>query len=78
MTADRQADRPYYYRAEDEARAARLPVSVLLDSGALTQAVAPTMSPFVLMLDRTGTVVYEGELESFELWDVLASVAPPE
>ena len=78
MTKERQADRPYYYRAEDEARAAHLPVSVLLDPGDVTAAVGQSMSPYVLMLDRTGTIVYEGELESVELWDTLASVAPPE
>lgn len=77
MEKERQADRPFYYRAEDAARAAGYPVSVLLDPGDVTRAVAPPGSPFVLMLDRTGTVVYEGELDSVELWDTLASVAAP-
>jgi hypothetical protein len=77
MEKERKADRPFYYRAEDDARAAGHPVSVLLDPGDVTGAVAPQGSPFVLVLDRTGTVVYEGELESPDLWDTLASVAAP-
>jgi hypothetical protein len=77
LEKERQAERPFYYRAEDAARAAGCPVSVLLDPGDVTRAVAPQASPFILMLDRTGTVVYEGELDSVELWDTLASVAAP-
>jgi hypothetical protein len=32
----------------------------------------PTGSPFILLLDRQGTIVYEGELDSVEFWDALA------
>ncbi len=77
LTRERPSERPYYTQAEDAARAAGYPVSVLLDPGDVTQAVAPTSSPFILMIDRTGTVVYEGELDSVALWDTLASVAAP-
>lgn len=75
MEAERQADRAHYYKSEDEARAARFPVSILLEPGNITDAIAPHGSPLVLLLDRSATVVYEGELEAVELWDTLASVS---
>ena len=77
MEPERNAERAHYYKAEDEARAARFPVSILLEPGNVTDAIAPHGSPFVLLLDRSGTVVYEGELDVVELWDTLASVSAP-
>lgn len=75
MEAERKADRAHYYTSEDEARAARFPVSILLEPGEVTDKVAPHGSPLVLLLDRSATVVFEGELDAVELWDTLASVS---
>ncbi len=77
MEAERNAERAHYYQAEDDARAARFAVSILLEPGNVVEAVMPHGSPFVMLLDRGGTVVYEGELDAVELWDTLASVSAP-
>ncbi len=74
--AQRPADRAWYFENEDRARAARLPFEVLLDADAhVTLAVEPSCSPFVLLLDRDGRVVYEGELDGVDLWNTLAAAA---
>ena len=43
---------------------------------AVLGALSPSGSPFVLLLDRQGTIVYEGGLESVEWWDTLAVTRP--
>ena len=68
----RYPDRPFHYVREDEVRALGLPFEVLLEEGEVVSALAPTGSPFVLLLDPQGTIVYEGGLESVEWWDTLA------
>ena len=75
MEKERYPDRPQYFRAEDEVRAASLPLELLLEDGALTSAVQQPGSPFVVLLDRARLVRYEGELASVDLWDTLASVS---
>ena len=54
-------------------RALGLPFEVLLEEGEVVGALSPTGSPFVLLLDHQGTIVYEGGLESVEWWDTLAA-----
>ena len=71
----RYPHRPYHYEREDELRALGLPFEVLLDEGEVVGALAPSGSPFVLLLDQQGTILYEGALESVEWWDTLSVVA---
>jgi len=75
MEKQRYPDRPQYFKAEDEVRAASLPMELLLEDGELSAAVQQTGSPFVLLLDRARRVRYEGELASVDLWDTLAAVS---
>jgi hypothetical protein len=75
MEKERYPDRPHYFKAEDEVRAASLPLELLLEDGELTAAVQQTGSPFIVLLDRARRVRYEGELASVDLWDTLASVS---
>jgi hypothetical protein len=48
---------------EDEVRALPVPFEVLLERGEVVGALDPSGSPFVLLLDRQGTIVYEGPLD---------------
>jgi hypothetical protein len=75
MEKERHPDRPHYFMAEDEVRAASLPMELLLEDGDLSAAVRQTGSPFIVLLDRARRVRYEGELASVDLWDTLASVS---
>ena len=75
MEKERYPDRPQYFKAEDEVRAASLPMELLLEDGELSAAVQQTGSPFIVLLDRARRVRYEGELASVDLWDTLASVS---
>jgi len=68
----RYPDRPHHYEREDEVRALPLPFEVLLDTGEVTAAIAPSGSPFVLLVDAAGTIVSEGALESVDFWNALA------
>jgi hypothetical protein len=68
----RYADRAAHYRREDQLRALPLPFELLLEKGQVMTALAPQYSPFVVLLDRSGTVVFEGELDGVKLWDALA------
>ena len=68
----RYADRAAHYEREAEVRALPLPFELLLEEGEVVSALMPTGSPFILLLDRQGTIVYEGELEGVEWWDTLA------
>jgi hypothetical protein len=76
MEPERREDRAHYFVAEDEVRAARLPLELLLEDGAVSDAVQQTSSPFIVLLDRARRVRYEGELESVDLWDALWAVQP--
>lgn len=68
----RHPQRPYHYAREDEVRGLGLPFEVLLEGGEVVGALEPSGSPFVLLVDRQGTIVYEGGLESVDWWDALA------
>jgi hypothetical protein len=72
----RHPRRPYDYALEDEVRGLGLPFEVMLEQGDVFEALAPSGSPFVLLLDHRGTIVYEGGLESVEWWDTLAATRP--
>jgi hypothetical protein len=72
----RYADRPAHYRREDEVRALPLPFELLLEKGEVMTSLNPNGSPFVVLLDRAGTVLCEGELDGVMLWDALARAQP--
>jgi hypothetical protein len=68
----RYAHRAYHYEREDEVRALPLPFEILLEEGEVVAELAPSGSPFIVLLDREGTILYEGELDSVEWWETLA------
>jgi hypothetical protein len=73
---DRYPGREYHYAREAEVRALGVPFHLLHEhDAAVIGAILPRGSPSIFLLDRTGTVVYQGELDSVEVWDVLASVS---
>ncbi len=76
MEPKRYEDRPYYFKAEDAVKAAKLPLEMLLEDGSLTGQVNQSSSPFIVLLDRTGQVRYEGELDSVGLWETAAALDP--
>lgn len=72
MVPDRRPDRPHWYAAEDDARAAGLPLDVLLDgTGAVTMALDPHGSPDILMLGGDGTILHEGYPDELAIWTCL-------
>lgn len=73
---ERHPGREYHYEREAEVRALELPFQLLHehDEG-VAAAVRPPGSPAIFLLDRTGTVVYEGGLDPVDVWDALASVS---
>ncbi len=73
MQRGRPEERPYYFKAEDAIKAAGLPLEMLLEDGSLTAAVGQSSSPFIVLLDRAGTVRYEGELDPVDMWTVAAA-----
>jgi len=75
MEAERPAERPHYFRAEDQVLADRLPLELLLEDGGVTEAVGQTSSPSVVLLDRRRQVRSEGELDGVDLWNAVASMA---
>jgi hypothetical protein len=59
-------------RREDEVRALPLPFELLLEEGEVVAELAPSGSPFIVLVDAQGTILCEGELESVDFWDALA------
>lgn len=47
---------------------------MLLEDGSLTGQVDQSSSPFIVLLDRTGHVRYEGELDSVAMWEAAAAL----
>lgn len=74
MEPKRNEDRPYYFKAEDAVKAEKLPLEMLLEDGSLTGQVNQSSSPFIVLLDRTGQVRYEGELDAVAMWETAAAV----
>ena len=72
MEAKRYPNRSYHYAREDEVRALPLPFEVLLEQGEVVSVLNPSGSPFVLLLDHQGMIVYEGDLDVVDWWDALA------
>jgi hypothetical protein len=73
---ERHPGREYHYQREAEVRTLELPFHLLHEHDeAVTRAVVPPGSPAIFLLDRTGTVVYDGPLDSVDVWDALASVS---
>lgn len=73
---ERYPDREYHYEREAEVRALGHPFHLLHehDEG-VVGTILPPGSPAIFLLDRTGTVVYQGHLDAVEVWDALASVS---
>ena len=75
MEPARFAEGAWHYRLEDSARSLACRFNLLFDErGDVHTPVAPDRSPFICALDRRGTVLYEGDLESVDLWDTLAAL----
>ena len=72
MEPKRYPDRAYHYSREDEARALPVPFELLLEQGEVVGELAPSGSPFIMLLDAQGTILSEGELDGVEFWDALA------
>lgn len=68
---NRYPDRSRHYEREEELRSLPLPFELLIERGEVMVPVAANYSPFVVLLDREGTVVCEGELEPVELWEAV-------
>jgi hypothetical protein len=76
LRTERYPDREHHYEMESRVRALGKPFHLLHeDNEAVVMAMAPDRSPSVFLLDRTGTVVYDGDLDSVDTWDALASVS---
>lgn len=73
---ERYPGREYHYEREAEVRALGHPFHLLHehDEGIVMQ-ILPPGSPTIFLLDRTGTIVYEGQLDGVDVWDALASVS---
>ena len=73
---ERYPYREYHYEREAEVRALGHPFHLLHEhDGGVVGTILPPGSPSIFLLDRTGTVVYQGELDAVEVWDALASVS---
>ncbi len=73
---ERYPDREYHYEREAEVRKLGLPFHLLHEHDEqVMMTVLPPGSPAIFLLDRTGTVVYQGDLDSVDVWDALASVS---
>ena len=72
MTAGEQ--RPYYFEAEDKARAEKAPFELLFDpQGEVGGLYQPNGSPFVMALDRHGNILSEGEMDGMDMWRALVA-----
>jgi hypothetical protein len=71
----RYPHRSFHYVREDEVRALGLPFEVMLEEGDVVGTLGPSGSPFVLLLDHQGTILYEGELDTVSWWDTLSTVS---
>lgn len=76
MEPGRPKDRAYYFKAEDAVRAAGLPLELLLEDGSLSASVGQRSSPFIVLVDRSGIVRYEGELDPVDMWTLAAAPHP--
>lgn len=75
---DRPGDRDYYFEAEDDAKRLGLPINLLYDeNGSLSGAIEPSGSPFILMVDKKGTIQYEGWFEIADLWETIGRSTAP-
>ncbi len=71
---EREADRPDWYKGEDQLRIRNLPLAVLWDRGGdVARAVQPSGSPWVFLVDHERTVHHDGDLGDVEIWDALAA-----
>lgn len=71
---DRSPERPYYFEAEDKARAEKAPFELLFDpQGEVGGLYQPNGSPFVMALDRHGNILSEGEMDGMDMWRALVA-----
>lgn len=69
---ERPAERTHWFRGEDLCRHDGIPFHVLLEGrNEVVRVLEPRGAPMLYLLDRDGTVRYEGFLTSTELWDTL-------
>lgn len=72
----RHPNREFHYECEARVRAVGRPFHLLHEADmGVVGAIEPRSSPRVFLLDRTSTIVYEGDLDSVDVWDALASVS---
>lgn len=71
---DRYPDRPYYFEAEDKARAEKLPFELLHDPEITVRSeYQPHVSPFTMAINREGLILAEGDFEGPVLWRALVA-----
>jgi hypothetical protein len=75
MNPERKAGYEHYFKGEDAVRAAGLPFELLLEDGAVSEAIGQDRSPFVMLVDREARIRSEGALSSVDLWNAIAAVA---
>ena len=75
MTREASGSAKLWLGGEKAALQAGAPLRVLYDDGEVTANVGPDSSPFVLLLNREGLVVYEGVPDDAQFWDVLSQLA---
>lgn len=76
LDPQRHPNREFHYECEARVRAVGRPFHLLHEHDmGVVRVIEPNSSPRVFLLDRTGIVVYEGDLDSVDIWDALASVS---
>ncbi|MFC1462783.1 tetratricopeptide repeat protein [Verrucomicrobiota bacterium] len=70
---DRSACREWWFEGEDLALSTRIPFKLLHDCDmAVTDAIRPTGSPLIMVLDSAGTILKEEDFDGTILWELLS------
>jgi len=70
--ADGSGCRKWWFEGEQLALSAGIPFKLLHDCDmAVTNAIRPTGSPLIMVLDSTGTIVKEEDFDGTVLWQLL-------
>lgn len=76
MKPERNQDHEWIYGLESAIQSTGREFALLADEDRdAHMPLEPDRSPIILLLDRRGTIVYEGELDSVEWWETIAAVA---